>query len=418
MPLDARISVTLPAHPKTQKLIRRQGAATAWNLICLFLWAAANRSDGNLAGMDVEDIEIAAGWSGEPGVFVTALIDVGFIDWKDGAHSIHDWQEHNPWAAGAKGRSEASAWAALCKRHGRAEAARLMPEYAARMRPAHDAHAPGTNPHSDESAPGMRPAENGSAPLPSPSPSPTPTGTDGARAPRTATKGTRLALDWRPSEEARAYARNLGLDDGEIQAEADEFRDYFTGKDAAKPVKRDWTAAWQRWVRGNAQKRIARRSRGPSARGASVAAARDSILAKAGIRRGTADELQPVQGGWARGNSAGQIGSGTVIDADRWREVPGSADRVEAADEAVSGFDGGHGGAAGGVPEAGEGLPGGRGALRPDDAAEHEPLVACMAGASGAAGDDDLPAPAHAESAPLDYEPDIGPMPGFLRRMA
>lgn len=163
MPVDARISITLPSHPKTQKLIRRQGPAAAWNLICLFLWCAGNRSDGDLSGMDAEDIEIAAGWTGEPGVLLRALIDVGFVDGEAGSYTVHDWQEHNPWAAGAKDRSTASAWAALCKRYGRAGAAERMPDYAARMRPAQEGHADGSDPQCDPDAP-----------LPSPSPIPSP----------------------------------------------------------------------------------------------------------------------------------------------------------------------------------------------------------------------------------------------------
>lgn len=154
---DARISTTLPSHPKTKKLIKRHGQGAAWNLVCLFLWAAANRSDGDLTGMSVEDIELAADWSGEDGAFVKALSDVGYLDGCDSSYIIHDWAEHNPWAAGAKDRSDAAAWAALCRRYGRDGAAERMPEYAQRMhtgcdqdadrmRPADEPHAGGTNP--------------------------------------------------------------------------------------------------------------------------------------------------------------------------------------------------------------------------------------------------------------------------------
>jgi hypothetical protein len=67
-----------------------------WYLVCLFLWVAENRADGNLGGMTAEDIEIAAGWTGEPGEFTHALIDVGFLDGADGAYVVHDWLEHIP----------------------------------------------------------------------------------------------------------------------------------------------------------------------------------------------------------------------------------------------------------------------------------------------------------------------------------
>ncbi len=172
--IDARISVALPAHPKTKKLIRRLGEGGAWRLLCLFLWVAQSRPDGDLSGMTGEDIELAADWQGEEGAFIKALIEVGFVDGEEGAYSIHDWQEHNPWAAGADARSEKSKWLALCKHHGRAKAAEMMPAYAARLQESskkddqckHEAHA--------SSASSMHEAENSSAPSPSPSPLPSP----------------------------------------------------------------------------------------------------------------------------------------------------------------------------------------------------------------------------------------------------
>jgi hypothetical protein len=49
--------------------------------------------------MSDEDIEIAATWSGESETFVRTLAEVGFLDGAQGAYRIHDWAEHNPWAA-------------------------------------------------------------------------------------------------------------------------------------------------------------------------------------------------------------------------------------------------------------------------------------------------------------------------------
>lgn len=103
---DARISTALPSHPKTKKLMRRLGAAGPWALICLFLWARDSRADGNLSGMTDEDIELAANWSGDDGALVAALVSVGFMDGSDGERRIHDWEEHQPWSAGASRRSE------------------------------------------------------------------------------------------------------------------------------------------------------------------------------------------------------------------------------------------------------------------------------------------------------------------------
>lgn len=171
---DVRIAVGLPAHPKTKKLRRRLGAEGVLALVWLLLWAGQNRPDGDLAGMSDEDIELAVDWSGDEGTLVQALQEARFLDGEPGARRIHDWTDHNPWAAGAEARSEKSRWAALCKQRGRAEAARLMPDYAKRVGMASPTDAPGKPPAVPESASGTQLADSGTAPSPSPSPSPSP----------------------------------------------------------------------------------------------------------------------------------------------------------------------------------------------------------------------------------------------------
>jgi hypothetical protein len=95
---DARISTALPKHFKTLKLKRRLGAPGCWSLVCLFLWVAENKPSGDLTGMSDEEIEIVGQWEGELGAFAAELVSVGFLDGDDGARTVHDWQEHNPWA--------------------------------------------------------------------------------------------------------------------------------------------------------------------------------------------------------------------------------------------------------------------------------------------------------------------------------
>ena len=170
MATDARIAVSLPHHPKTKKLIKRLGQSAAWNLVCLILWTAANRSDGNLEGLSVEDIEIAADWSGEDGAFVKALQEVRFLDIDEDQYSMHDWHEHNPWAAGADMRIAKARWNAAKRHHGVAEADRLVPEYAA-IRSAT------SNASSNDAAETQYEPSNAPSPSPSPSPSQVPNGT-------------------------------------------------------------------------------------------------------------------------------------------------------------------------------------------------------------------------------------------------
>lgn len=138
MATDARISTSLPAHPKTRKLVRKLGQAAAWNLVCLFAWSAANRSDGDLSGMSMEDIELAADWAGEEGLFVSTLTALRFLDGEPGEYRIHDWADHQPWAAGAEMRSAKARWNAVKRHHGDTEADRQVPEYAVTR------HAPST----------------------------------------------------------------------------------------------------------------------------------------------------------------------------------------------------------------------------------------------------------------------------------
>ena len=77
---DARICTALAHHPKTVKVQRRLGDKGCWRLVALFLWVAENRPDGDLVGMNSEDIEIAGGWDGEPGKFTQTLVEVRFLD--------------------------------------------------------------------------------------------------------------------------------------------------------------------------------------------------------------------------------------------------------------------------------------------------------------------------------------------------
>ena len=181
MATDARISTGLPGHPKTKKLIRRLGPAAGWHLVCLFLWVADNRSDGDLAGMTDEDIELAIDWAGEDGAFVKELVSVGFVEGEEGARAVHDWEEHNPWAAGSEKRAEKSRFAALCRRYGREEAARMMPEHSTGKPVADQTPAQDRPPAEDslpvalpDSARSMPVAGSGTAPSPNPIPNPIP----------------------------------------------------------------------------------------------------------------------------------------------------------------------------------------------------------------------------------------------------
>jgi hypothetical protein len=158
---DFRLSVGFIGHPKTVKLRRRIGADGVLSLIALYGFTAQNKPDGRLAGMSEEDIAIAAGWSDDPVIFISGLMECRFLDDVDGAFVIHDWAMHNGWAANAQARSEQSRSAA----EQRWERKRAMPNRA-------DSNAVSIDQHSGPNKPALPKTENSNAPIPSPSPIP------------------------------------------------------------------------------------------------------------------------------------------------------------------------------------------------------------------------------------------------------
>jgi hypothetical protein len=106
MNTDFRLSIDFWQHPKTKKLARRAGLEGVRSLQILWAWAACNRPSGSLTGMDNEDIELAADWNGEAGALVKALDELRWLDSTENGYALHDWQEHNPWAADAEARGD------------------------------------------------------------------------------------------------------------------------------------------------------------------------------------------------------------------------------------------------------------------------------------------------------------------------
>ncbi len=114
MNTDIRLSVGFWQHPKTKKTAKRLGLEGVRSLQILWLWAATNRPDGSLVGMDWEDIELAADWQGEERAFFDFCLDL-WIDDTPESYTLHDWAEHNPWQAEADARSEKAKKAAQAR---------------------------------------------------------------------------------------------------------------------------------------------------------------------------------------------------------------------------------------------------------------------------------------------------------------
>lgn len=115
MNTDIRIDIRLPRHWKYRKLKRAIGTAPMEYLIVFWGTVAEQKPDGNLIGWASADIEDAAGWDGEPGVFCAAMMAVGFLDETETGFLPHDWADHQPWAVGAEERSKKARSAAKAK---------------------------------------------------------------------------------------------------------------------------------------------------------------------------------------------------------------------------------------------------------------------------------------------------------------
>lgn len=89
---------SLPSHRKTRKLARLLGLKVPGgipqaigHLTMLWLWSVDNAIDGDLSGIEPEDISDAAGWMKNPEILVDALVSSGFLD---SDMYIHDWDDY------------------------------------------------------------------------------------------------------------------------------------------------------------------------------------------------------------------------------------------------------------------------------------------------------------------------------------
>lgn len=83
-------------HPKTKRLcaaLRDVNAAVY--LLRLWAWAVRYAPTGMVKGRDLDFLlEDAAGWRGNPGELVKALVEAGYIDAEKGGYALHDWDEY------------------------------------------------------------------------------------------------------------------------------------------------------------------------------------------------------------------------------------------------------------------------------------------------------------------------------------
>ncbi len=103
---DIRVSTKFKGNRKRTRLSKKLGCEATGFLIDLWITIAQDRPTGELTGWDAQDISLSAGWTGEPQLFLDALLDAKLIDEKNGTYYAHDWAEHQPWIAGTTDRRE------------------------------------------------------------------------------------------------------------------------------------------------------------------------------------------------------------------------------------------------------------------------------------------------------------------------
>lgn len=126
--MDIRVDTKFFQHPKTLKLLRRLGPAGVVGLWRLWVWAAENRQTGYLLGLGPDDVDLIAwpdqdqtdqtgqGSGSDQGrvSFCQVAKELGWIDeTEDGRLCLHEWSQHNPWAADAPTRSDKARFSKL-----------------------------------------------------------------------------------------------------------------------------------------------------------------------------------------------------------------------------------------------------------------------------------------------------------------
>jgi hypothetical protein len=159
--MDFRVSVTFMTHIKTRKLQRKLGPEAVLSLMHLFSHCASDRQDGNLSGMSVDDIELAAYWGGQPGVFVENLVDVGYLDQDGDGYRVHDWSDHNPYVATAENRRNAARKAAQARWQSEPD---TEPEQE-QSEPEYERNADACEPHTSRMPPAMPTTQHNSTQL-------------------------------------------------------------------------------------------------------------------------------------------------------------------------------------------------------------------------------------------------------------
>ena len=174
---DFRVDSAIFSHIKTKRLMRALGADGVMALFRLWAYAAGCKHGAEKVYTD-EDVKLAVDWAGDPGSLVAVLTDLGWLDAVEDGYLIHDWEEHNQYAATAAERSSQSRNAANARWKKKRSVAADAGDDARKN--GHDAAAyagadAASNAHDATAyAPAMPNHANSNAPVPFPVPVPSP----------------------------------------------------------------------------------------------------------------------------------------------------------------------------------------------------------------------------------------------------
>lgn len=86
---------SLREHPKLHRFTRKLGInryQAIGHLQGLWWWAMDYAPDGSLAELTAEDLSTAAGWEGDPDLFLASLVDARFVD--ANPFQLHNWPKY------------------------------------------------------------------------------------------------------------------------------------------------------------------------------------------------------------------------------------------------------------------------------------------------------------------------------------
>ncbi len=109
MSSDFRVKSSAFDNIKLKRVKNKLGDEGLLSLITLWSYVAREKPTGLLGKCSAEEIELMAGWGGEPQAFLKAVKEAKLLDHdRSNGYAIHDWDVHNPYLATGTGQNQPS----------------------------------------------------------------------------------------------------------------------------------------------------------------------------------------------------------------------------------------------------------------------------------------------------------------------